>query len=79
METNEFAGKVAVVTGAASFLGAAICSQLVAAGARVVVGDLDEAIGSDVAAQLGDSARFVRTDVSRDEDLDALISTAVRE
>ena len=79
METNEFAGKVAVVTGAASYLGTAICSQLVAAGARVVVGDLDEAIGGEVAAQLGASARFVRTDVSRDEDLDALISTAVRE
>ena len=41
--STEFAGKVAVVTGAASFLGTAICSQLVAAGARVVLGDLDDA------------------------------------
>lgn len=75
----EFAGKVAVVTGAASFIGSAIGSQLVAAGARVVLGDLDEKIGGDVASGLGDSARFVRTDVTRDEDLDALIDTAVAE
>lgn len=77
--SDEFAGKVAVVTGAASFIGTAICSQLVGAGARVVLGDLDDQIGGDVARGLGDSARFVRTDVTRDEDLDALIDTAVAE
>ena len=76
---SEFAGKVAVVTGAASFLGTAICRQLVAGGARVVLGDLDEKIGGDVARDLGDSARFVRTDVTRDAELDALIDTAVAE
>ena len=74
-----FAGKVAVVTGAASFLGTAICSQLVAAGARVVLGDLDARVCGDVARDLGGSARFVRTDVTRDGDLDALIGTAVAE
>jgi len=73
----EFAGKVAVVTGAASFIGTAIGNQLVAAGARVVLGDLDEKIGGHVAERLGDSARFVRTDVTRDADLDALIDSAV--
>ena len=75
----EFAGQVAIVTGAASFIGTAICSQLVAAGARVVLGDLDDRIGGDVARDLGDSARFVRTDVTRDDDLDALVDTAVAE
>jgi NAD(P)-dependent dehydrogenase (short-subunit alcohol dehydrogenase family) len=77
--STEFAGKVAIVTGAASFLGTAICSQLVGAGARVVLGDLDERICSKVASDLGDSARFVRTDVTSDGDLDALIDTAVTE
>ena len=76
---TEFAGKVAVVTGAASFLGTAICSQLVAAGARVVLGDLDAQVCGDVVRDLGESARFVRTDVTRDADLDALIGTAVAE
>jgi NAD(P)-dependent dehydrogenase (short-subunit alcohol dehydrogenase family) len=75
----EFAGRVAVVTGAASFIGSAIGSQLVAAGARVVLGDLDEKIGGEVARRLGDSARFVRTDVTSDADLDTLIDTAVAE
>ena len=74
-----FTGKVAVVTGAASFLGTAICSQLVGAGACVVLGDLDEGVGGQVAEDLGDSARFVRTDVTSDADLDALIGTAVTE
>ncbi len=77
--STEFAGKVAVVTGAASFIGTAICSKLVAAGARVVLGDLDDRIGGDVARDLGESARFVRTDVTRDADLDALIDTAIAE
>ena len=77
--SSEFTGKVAVVTGAASFIGAAICTRLVGGGASVVLGDLDETIGNDVAGRLGDSARFVRTDVTRDEDLDALIHTAVAE
>jgi nucleoside-diphosphate-sugar epimerase len=49
-----FAGKVAVVTGAASFLGTAICRQLVGAGACVVLGDLDEGVGGQVAKDLGD-------------------------
>jgi hypothetical protein len=75
----EFAGKVAVVTGAASFIGTAIGNQLVAAGARVVLGDLDEKIGGHVAERLGDSTRFVRTDVTRDADLDTLIGTATAE
>lgn len=77
--SGEFAGKVAVVTGAASFIGTAICNQLVGAGAKVALGDLDEQIGGEVAGGLGDSARFVRTDVTRDEDLDALLDTAVAE
>ena len=75
----EFAGKVAVVTGAASLIGSAIGNQLVAAGARVVLGDLDEKIGGDVDSQLGESARFVQADVTRDADLDTLIETAVTE
>lgn len=77
--STEFAGKVAVVTGAASFIGAAICTQLVGAGARVVLGDLDESVGSDVAGRLGDAARFLPTDVTRDDDLDSLVDTAVAE
>jgi NAD(P)-dependent dehydrogenase (short-subunit alcohol dehydrogenase family) len=75
----EFDGKVALITGAASWIGSAIATQLVEAGARVVLADLDDGIGRDLAGSLGDSARFVRTDVAQDDDLDAVVGTAVAE
>jgi NAD(P)-dependent dehydrogenase (short-subunit alcohol dehydrogenase family) len=59
-------GKVALVTGGAGGLGAATCDALAAAGARVVVADVDEAGGERVAERVGGG--FVRTDVS---DLDS--------
>src|SRR5436190_17846983 len=56
-------GKVAIVTGAGSGIGAATAECLGKAGARVYVADLDEARGTDVARRI-DGARFVRADVS---------------
>ena len=76
---HAFAGKVALVTGATSYIGAAICTQLVGSGARVVLGDLAEDLGHSIAAPLGDSARFVRADVTHDGDLDRMVDTAVAE
>ncbi len=76
---GEFAGKVALVTGATSFIGAAICAQLVGAGASVVLGDLDVVLGREVTDPLGDSARFVPTDVTSDDDIDAMVNVAVAE
>ena len=77
--TGELDGKVAVVTGAGSFIGAAIGAALVGAGARVVMGDVVEEFGRDAIAPLGEAARFVPTDVTSDADIDALIETAVAE
>lgn len=68
-----------MVTGGASFIGAAIAERLVAADARVVLGDVNESLGTEVVSPLGDGARFVRTDVTSDADLDALVATAVSE
>ena len=76
---GDFDGRVVVITGAASFVGEAIAADLVAAGARVVLGDRDAEHGAAAAARLGDAARFVATDVSQDADLDRLISTALDE
>lgn len=70
-------GKVVVVTGAASYVGAAIAAALVGAGARVVLADLDADHGGAVADRLGSEARFVRTDVSDDAQLDRLLATAL--
>jgi NAD(P)-dependent dehydrogenase (short-subunit alcohol dehydrogenase family) len=57
-------GSTFIVTGGASGLGAATVRALVEAGARVVIADLKEPEGRDLAAQIGASARFVRTDVT---------------
>ncbi|MGZ7085748.1 MAG: hypothetical protein ACXVIH_05440 [Ilumatobacteraceae bacterium] len=55
---NEFAGKVALVTGATSFIGSAISTQLVSAGASVVLGDLDAVLGREVSEPLGRGGRL---------------------
>jgi NAD(P)-dependent dehydrogenase (short-subunit alcohol dehydrogenase family) len=62
-----FAGKVAVVTGAAQGIGEAYARALAAEGAAVVVADLSEESGNRVAKEIeasGGTAMFVRTDVS---------------
>ena len=72
-------GSVFIVTGGASGLGAATTRMLVAAGARVVIADVNRAAGEGLAAQLGDAARFVATDVTREEDGEAAVAGAQRE
>jgi len=72
-------GRVAIVTGAASFVGEAIGAALIGAGATVVLADRDVERGSAAAARLGDAARFVATDVADDAQLDLLVAAAVGE
>ena len=57
-------GKVALVSGGASGLGAATARMIVSSGGRVVIVDLNEKLGQTLAAELGEAARFVRADVS---------------
>ena len=73
----DFAGKVVLVTGGASLLGSTIARGFHAAGASVVVADLDAARGSGLAADLGERVLFVRTDVTDDAGLEALVAAAV--
>jgi NAD(P)-dependent dehydrogenase (short-subunit alcohol dehydrogenase family) len=58
------AGKVAFVTGASSGIGESIAETLGARGARVVVADIDETNGKEVAARI-DGAVFVNLDVTK--------------
>jgi len=71
----DLTGKVAVVTGGASGLGAATCRALAAEGVRVVVADLDEGGGTAVVNEVG--GRFQRVDVASYEDNVALMQSAV--
>ena len=67
-------GGIAMVTGGASGLGEAVCRRLAASGARVVVVDLNEGMGEQVASSVG--GRFVRADVSSEVDVIAAVEAA---
>lgn len=67
-------GLSAVVTGAASGLGCATATRLAERGAKVVIADLNEEIGSKTAAAIG--GIFIRCDVTAEEDGQAVISGA---
>jgi NAD(P)-dependent dehydrogenase (short-subunit alcohol dehydrogenase family) len=58
------AGKVAIVTGAASGIGLAVAERLVAAGAKVLLVDQNVAVLQKTVAKLGDHAKAVAVDVS---------------
>ena len=68
-----------LVTGGASGLGGATAEMIIAAGGRVVIADVNEAAGNDAAARLGPAARFVRTDVTREADVQQAINTAIED
>ncbi|MEK9920830.1 MAG: glucose 1-dehydrogenase [Luminiphilus sp.] len=72
-------GKVAVITGAASGIGAATAKTLVAHGAMVVLGDIQEAPGRALAESLGgdEVAVFRVCDVTIEENVEHLVETAV--
>ncbi|MEO8849875.1 MAG: SDR family NAD(P)-dependent oxidoreductase [Casimicrobiaceae bacterium] len=75
----QVAGRTFVVTGGASGLGAGTARMLAAAGANVVIADVDEANGAALARELGAAARFARTDVTDEASAAAAIATATHD
>jgi NAD(P)-dependent dehydrogenase (short-subunit alcohol dehydrogenase family) len=67
----------ALITGGASGLGEATVRRFAEQGANVVIIDLNEERGQALAQELGDAARYVRADVSREEDMQKAVQTAV--
>ena len=72
---GRLAGKVAVVTGGCSGIGLATVRRFADEGAMVVIGDLNDALGAQVAQEV--AGTYVHTDVASKEDVDRLFKTAV--
>ncbi len=75
-------GKVAVITGGASGMGRATVLRFLAEGARVVVADYNAATGEETMqlasdAGFGKHARFIKTDVASEADIEAMLACGV--
>ncbi|MCA8902760.1 MAG: SDR family oxidoreductase, partial [Hyphomonas sp.] len=74
----DLSGKVAVITGAASGIGLAGVEVFVAAGAKVVAGDIQDEKGRALEARFGtDKVRYMHCDVTDLADLEAIMEAAV--
>ncbi len=67
-------GKVAAITGGASGIGAGTVRRFVEEGAKVLIADLDQVKGDALAAELGSATVYLRTDVSKEEDIAAMVA-----
>ncbi len=70
---GRLAGKVALVTGAARGIGAAIVRAFVAEGATVWITDIDADAGADLANDIGGATRFAPLDVGEESDWETAI------
>lgn len=74
---GELDGKVAIVTGGVSGIGLAAVELFLAEGARVVAADIDDAAGEEIVQRLGENVRYVHTDVTSEDEIAALVASAV--
>ena len=70
-------GKVAVITGGASGIGAATARLFVREGAKVLIADLQYEVAAALANELGEDAASIRCNVAKEDDVAGAISSAV--
>ena len=77
----ELTGKVAIVTGGASGIGAAVCRMLAEEGVKVIVTDRHDEKGTVTALEIqqrGGTALYVQTDVSHRDQVNALVTKTLQ-
>lgn len=74
---GRLSGKVAIITGGASGIGRGTVELFVKEGASVVAADLQDDKGARLVEDLGSEVSYVRTDVSNEEDIKAMIAHAL--
>ncbi|XP_017976399.1 PREDICTED: tropinone reductase-like 1, partial [Theobroma cacao] len=70
-------GKVAVITGGASGIGASTARLFHENGAKVVIADIQDSLGQALADELGENASYIHCDVSNEDDISYLVDTAI--
>jgi NAD(P)-dependent dehydrogenase (short-subunit alcohol dehydrogenase family) len=74
--TGQLEGKVAVITGAASGIGAATARLFIAEGASVVLADIQDARGEKMVEEFGPKASFHHTDVTKEAEIRGAVERA---
>lgn len=79
LESGRLAGKVALITGGASGMGAAMASRFVREGASVIIADMDADRGRVLEERLGRQARFMSLDVRSEGDWNSAVNETERQ
>lgn len=76
--SGRLTGRVALISGAASGMGASHARAFIAEGASVMIGDIADTAGEELATALGDRAAYIHLDVTSSKDWDAAVAETVR-
>ncbi|XP_022766072.1 tropinone reductase-like 1 [Durio zibethinus] len=70
-------GKVAIITGGASGIGASTARLFHENGAKVVIADIQDSLGQAIADKLGENAFYIHCDVSNEDDVSNVVDTTI--